>query len=102
MKSSFLDYRKEFRTNSDVIDAVADALPKHGDWSTACVADYISGHCCRRISFADSYMDFRDMPRRDQWAVAKAVCEFLCRQGRAQRGIGRGDRGGEAVTYNGI
>lgn len=102
MKSSFLDYRKAFRTSTEVIDAVADALPKHGDWSTACVADYISQHCCRRIVGTAFYMDFRDMPRRDQWATAKAICELLCRQGRAQRGLGLGDRGGEAVTYNGI
>lgn len=102
MKSSFLDYREAFRTSTEVLDAVANALPKCGDWSTACVADYISQHHCRRIVGPTFYMDFRDMPRRDQWATAKAVCELLCRQGRAERAIGIGDRGREAITYNGV
>jgi|DEB0MinimDraft_3_1074331.scaffolds.fasta_scaffold163234_2 hypothetical protein len=102
MKSTFLDYREAFRTSTEVLDAVANALPKCGDWSTACVADYISQHYCRRIVGATFYMDFRDMPRRDQWATAKAVCELLCRQGRAERAIGIGDRGREAITYNGV
>jgi hypothetical protein len=102
MKSAFLDYREAFRTSTEVLDAVANALPKCGDWSTACVADYISQHYCRRIVGATFYMDFRDMPRRDQWATAKAVCELLCRQGRAERAIGIGDRGREAITYNGV
>jgi hypothetical protein len=101
--------RQYFSRLPELLDAVAEALPKRGDWAVAVVVDFLVQHRagCRMHKQIDPNWPsrphtFAGLVRRDQWRVAKSICERLCREGRAERATGLGDNGREAITFNGV
>ena len=95
--------RKHYRESSRIQDAVAEALPINSDWSPTIVAEWICQSWLNHQTVDGKSFWFDLMTKREQFSVAKSICERLVKQGRAEKALGcplRGRR--EVMTYNGV